>query len=511
VLGRTEPRLWTPPLRELTPETSYGFAVIDFARDVLQEPLDAWQEWVAIHAGELLEDGRPRFRTVLILVARQQGKTHLLKVLSLFWLYVEQFPLILGMSTNLDTAREAWEKAVDAAESVEALASLTPSNGVRRANGEQCLTTSDRCRYKIAASNRRGGRGLTVDRLVLDELREHRDWSAWNAATNALNARPYGQAFAITNQGDDESVVLNSLRDNALQFIQTGEGDERLGLFEYSAPEGADLLDLEALAQANPNVGRRVDWDTLLGPARRAKVAGGEEEAGYRTEVMCQRVRHLDPAVDLDRWAECSSPDSMDNVKNRTVLVFDVAPDGQHATLAVAARTDDEKVRVELVESWSGIGCVSQLIADLPGWLERIKPRAIGWFPAGPAAAVAADMAESRSRHWPPAGVQIEELRDTAAVCMGFSEDVKGDRILHSNQALLNDHVAAVQKLKTGDRWVFSRRGHGHADAAYAAAGAAHLAKLMPVRALPPQIIRASTRPDGPDGRRALPYRAGLR
>src|SRR5689334_19115868 len=93
--GSVTPRLWTRPLRPLTPGTSYGFAVIDFARDVLGTPLDPWQQWVVIHAGELLEDGRPRFRTVLLLVARQQGKTTLLKVLSLFWLYVECHPLIL--------------------------------------------------------------------------------------------------------------------------------------------------------------------------------------------------------------------------------------------------------------------------------------------------------------------------------------------------------------------------------------------------------------------------------
>jgi phage terminase large subunit-like protein len=64
-----------------------------------------------IHAGELLPDGRPRFRTVLVLVARQNGKTHALKVLGLYWQFVEMWPLILGMSTNLDYAREAWEKA----------------------------------------------------------------------------------------------------------------------------------------------------------------------------------------------------------------------------------------------------------------------------------------------------------------------------------------------------------------------------------------------------------------
>ena len=36
VKGYETPRIYTPPLRELTPETSAGFDVVDFARDVLQ-------------------------------------------------------------------------------------------------------------------------------------------------------------------------------------------------------------------------------------------------------------------------------------------------------------------------------------------------------------------------------------------------------------------------------------------------------------------------------------------
>src|SRR5690349_15886926 len=98
VLGSTVPRLWTPPMRELTPETSFGFDVVDFARDVVGRPLDPWQEWVVIHAGELLEDGRPRFRKVLVLVSRQNGKTELGVMLTLFWLFVERVPLVLGTS-----------------------------------------------------------------------------------------------------------------------------------------------------------------------------------------------------------------------------------------------------------------------------------------------------------------------------------------------------------------------------------------------------------------------------
>jgi hypothetical protein len=495
-LGSTEPRLWTRPLRPLTPATSYGFAVAEFARDVLCEPLDPWQEWLVIHAGELLADGRPRFRRVLVLVARQAGKTHALKVLSLFWQFVERWPLIVGMSTNLDYAREAWDKAVEAAESVEALSALLPIHGVRRANGEQCMTTSDRSRYKIAASNRKGGRSLSIDRLVIDELREHHDWSAWAAAYPAMNARPYGQAFALSNQGDDRSVVLDALREAALRFIETGLGDERLGLFEWSAADGSDLEDVEALAQANPNVGRRTDWDTLLGPARQAKDAGGEEEATYRTEVMCQRVRNLDAAVDPAAWLRCHQPDTLDAARGRVALCLDLSPDGLHATLAAAAVLPDDRVRVEVVAAWSGIGAGDALCADLPGWIDRVRPQTLGWFPQGPGAALAASLKDRRRPGWPPNGVTIAEIgAEDAAVCMGFATSVLGERIRHSADPLLDAHVAAAEKLrKPGERWVFSRRGGGHVDALYSAAGAVHLARTLPPAVGRQRIIRARTR-----------------
>lgn len=497
--GNTEPRIWTPPLRELTPETSYGFALCEFSENILGAPLDPWQRFAAIHMGELLEDGRPRFRQVLIMVSRQNGKTTLLKAASLYWLFVERTPLVLGTSTSLDHAREVWEKAATDAENSPILSEYVQS--VRRANGEQTITTTDNCRYKIAPANRRGGRSLSIDRLIIDELREHDSWDAYNAAIPAMNARPFGQAVFLSNQGDSRAIVLEALRDSAIRQINTGEGDPRLGLFEWSAPDGCDLMDEEAWKAANPNLGYRLDRDAIAGPAARAVEAGGQEETGFRTEMLCQRVDRLDPAVDSRGWADCADPAPMDGMKTRPVMVFDISPDGMHATLAVAAQIEGaDKVRVELVQSWRGAGCITEFRRELPGWIEKVRPSMLGWFPMGPAAAMAADMAASKMRSWPPAGVKIEEIRDAPAVCMGFAEAIRGRTILHSDQPLLNDHVIGVQRLTTGDRWVFSRKGAGHADAAYAAAGAVHLAKYAKGQGLPPRIITSSTRRSRPDG-----------
>lgn len=483
IRGRQVPRIWTPPLRELTPETSYGFDVVEFAADILEAPLDPWQEWLVVHLGELLPDGRPRFRTVLILVARQQGKSHLARVLTLYWLFVEQVPLVLGLNATLAYAKEQWQMVCQSATGNAWLARELPRNAIRQTIGEECLRTNGGSRYKIAAANRRAGRSLTIDRILADELREQSTWDAWNASVNAMNARRDAQVVAITNQGDDTAIVLDSLRTPALEFIETGYGDSRLGLFEWSAPAGSDPTDLEALAQACPDLGNRTDPDALLGAALRAKTAGGEELASFRTEVMCMRVALLDPAIDPDCWDACGTDQPLDlaTIRDRVVLCLDVSLDGSHASL-VAAAEHEGLVHVDVVKAWNGFGCTKALRAELPKIVAKVRPRVIGWFPSGPAAAISADMAERRVQGWPPRRVKLVGLQqsDVTAVCMALPGLVTGREVVHGDDPMLRAHIGSAQKLRRGDGYVYQRRGTGPIDGAYAVAGAVHLARTLP-------------------------------
>lgn len=500
VLGVTVPRRYTPPAAGpddpwltwwaprcgcgcfLTPYSSYGFAVVDFARDVLREPLDPWQRWLVIHGGELLEDGRPRFRFLLVMVARQNGKTHLLKTLALYWLFADGQPLVVGTSTNLDYARESWVKAARQAMGSRLCGYV---DTVREANGQEEILTTLGTRYKIAAANRRGGRSLTIARLIMDELREHADWSAYDAGTNAMNAVPDAQCWMITNQGDARAVVLTALHADAVEEIAAGAtADTDTFLAEYSAPLGMDLQDPRAHALANPNLGRRLPATVIARAARRAARRGGALEAGFRTEVLCQRVDVLNPAIDRSAWDRSADPADMAGLRSRVALCIDVAPDLAHVTVAAAAVLRDGRARLEVVAAWAGARSVDEARRDLPELVARVRPAVVGWLPSGPAAALAADLADRRAKGrpgWPPAGVTVEEIRgEMTAVCMGFAEQVAAGRIAHPGDPLLDDQVRAAEPTPRGDGWVFSRRGVGHVDAVYAAAGAVHLARTLP-------------------------------
>lgn len=497
-LGRTEPRIWTPPLvDELTPETSFGFHVIDFVARVLGLTLDPWEQWCLIHAGELLADGRPRFRRLLILVARQNGKTTLVKVLTLYWMFVEDVRLTLGTSTTLAYAKAAWLDVIAMAQANQWLSRQLGPKAVRATIGEEEFRTLRGATYRIAAANRRSGRSLTVHKLVLDELREHSTFDAWNAAYNAMNAVRYGQVVAISNQGDDSAVVLDSLRNPAITYIETGVGDPRRGLFEWSAPEDARPTDVYGLAQANPNVGRRLEWDTLLSAAADAEVAGGEELTGFKTEVMCIRVRQRDPAIEPGSWTECGcgargiEPLNLADYRQYLAMSFDVSLDGTHAAALVAAKLPgSEDVHAEVVGSWEGIGCTAMLRRELPDLVRSIRPRVLAWFPKGPAAAVAAELGESRRRVWPPRRVELKEITvDLPAVCMGLADIVKSGELIHPDDEMLNRHVGSAQKLHRGEVWTFTRAGLYPVNGVYALAGAVHEARILPPPPPPLSVV----------------------
>jgi hypothetical protein len=476
ILGKTGPRLWTPPLRPLNRRTSLGYECCDFMANVAGEPFDPWQEWVVKHALELNPDGTFRFRIILIHVARQSGKSALKRGVSLWRMYMHPRSRLLGVAQEVTLAREQWQMAQD---TIHACPDLENEWGnVRNTNGDEYFWLQNGSRYKIGAANRRSGRGGTNDEVGIDELREQRNWDAWAALSKTTMAKDNSQIWCMSNAGDDESVVLNQLLD-----VARAGTDPTIFLADYSAPDGCELDDWNAIRQANPNLGRRVSVQAIQ------TAMSTDPPNVFRTEVMCQRVDMLDGAIDTQRWDGCADAmGSLDPHRRHIAACFDVAPDGQHATLAVAARLEDGRARVEIAAAWPTTDAAR---AELPALLDRIRPVAFGWYPGGPAAGIATTIRPlamkynkrpggKRQPGDPPEDGAIAGSHVTEA-CQELADLTKALRVVHPADPLLDAHIRAASKLISGDGWRFTRKGGGgHVDAAYAAAGAVKLALTMP-------------------------------
>lgn len=497
IRGSVLPRIWTPPLATgppggcpcgcaLTNETSYGFRLIRFA-EIIGWPFDEWQQFLAIHVGELLPDGRPRFRTLLIIVARQNGKTIFARVLILFWMFVQRAALTVATHLDRGEAKKSWQKTIDVAEAHEWLKTELPTYHQRLQPGEEDFWNIHDSHYVFKAPNRRAGRGNTVNRAHLDELREHHNRDAFAAVVGAMRADRYAQLVATSNQGYAQGVVLKSLRDAAIKYMQTGRGDRRLGLIEWSAPEGSRPTDLRALAMANPDLGNRIDAEALLADAMTAEDEGGEALDEFYTEYMCIARELRDPAIDLELWRSRGPREgrpalTLAEHRDRLAACLDVSRDGKHITLAGAAMIGG-KVHTGVIAAWDSTAAMRR---ELPGIIEAVKPRVLAWFPNSPTAAVMVELSKVKrgteaGKRWPPRLVKLVEITtETPAVCMGFTEQVDTDELRHDGHVLATAHVGNATRQARGAVWVFDRRGNGHIDGLYAMAGAVHEARALP-------------------------------
>lgn len=419
--GSAEPRICTEPLRELTPETSLGFDVIDFAREVLNIVLLPWQRAAVIRMLELNEDGSLRFRTVLILVARQNGKSTLAQVLTIWLLFVWGWPLVLGTAQDLDVAEALWEEVVDIVHDDEELRSLVA--GVTKVNGKKALNLATGAKYKVKAANRRAGRGLSGNLVLLDELREHQTWDAWGAITKTTMARAEALILALSNAGDVTSRVLRYLRIMAHRalgdpdgiaaaeesndagptefdleamedFAQLAEADDDLELdefdddpsdldvddleqdedtlciLEWSAPPGCHKLDRAGWSWANPSRNYTISDRTI------ASAAKTDPEWVFRTEVLCQwndgasagpwfpgswEATTIETVIDDDGKRVVKSP-KVDRIVGPLYAGIAQANDRPITYIAIAGRRPDGDAQVQIVTGRIG----DQWVAD---WL----------------------------------------------------------------------------------------------------------------------------------------------
>lgn len=506
--GSTVPRLFVPPLVQgrpgpcgcgcaLTPATSAGFKLKAFADDPLGIGLIPWQRWLSIHALEYRPDPDSppdaptykrkifRFRTLLILIARQNGKTTWLEVKNLWKMYVLGVPLILGAAQNLDIAEESWNKAVEIIDEIDEL--RDERRAVDRTNGKKQLRLTNGSRWKIVAATAGAGRGLAADDVNLDELREHKNWAAWGAITKTTMARPYSQTYAFSNAGSNESLVLNTLQATARGLVEqarTGPvSDDTMFLAEWSVPNNvrcdcgrrdpdpndpedipephADecmLNDPALWAMANPSMG----YGTISHQAIRSAL-NTDPTATFLTEVLCQRVPTLKPrwtVINEKQWeAQIDHEAIREGIKPLDVAFCIQVSQDRRKTAIVAVgqrRADDEHLLVALVEWRDGTAWVPARAREL---LETWDPVCFVVQDKGPTGALESDVQaalnasftkrripEARDKEHPRRGDIINPWASDVADAYGqFVDHVRNRRLWHLDEKALHVALATAQ------------------------------------------------------------------
>ncbi|MFI5783508.1 terminase large subunit domain-containing protein [Nocardia sp. NPDC051570] len=468
--------------------------MIEFAEHTLGIRLLPWQKWLFIHALELRPDGLYRFRTVLVLIARQNGKTLCMLILALWHIYVRGSRTVIGTAQDLANAEKAWGEAVEIAESVPDL-----NAGIRhvsKVNGKKALILTAGEQYRVAAASRRGARGFSGDLVLLDELREHQSWDAWGASTKTTLARPHAQVWGFSNAGDSLSIVLRYLRALAHQALGWPDGDadaaaldlagedltadtelddededESLGLFEWSAPPNADRRDRDAWAQANPSMG----WGTITERAIAAALRT-DPPAIFSIEVLCRWIETVDTGpFDATAWAATLDARSAIAPGSRHVVGIDVSWNRSRAYIALAGHRADGVAHVEITADRAGTDWVLGWLTERCDRIDAVVLQANG----APVSSLLTELATAGLPVIAWAGPDLGRAT-------GQTYDLIERRALrHLPHPGLDKAATTAAAKPAGDAWVIDRRRSPHDAAPLIAAIAALWALGVPGDPLP--------------------------
>lgn len=255
--GENRPRLETPTMGAI----DKGLQVEAIAKRLGLE-LMPWQTYAAQRLLEETKGGNRRFRTSLVTVGRQNGKSFLLRSLVVWWLTshaVEHGPQTVVHAANTRSlAVDQWAAVVRLFE--EHLPGSIEK--VSRGAGRERLTLVDGSSYQPVASTD-AVHGLSVDLFLVDEVWDIKPTVLDDGILPTTMARPQPLVAMFSTAGDENSHAMRSWRERGLGDIAKPSGASSHLLLEWSAGDDADPDDPNTWAAANPGMGRTIQLDAL--------------------------------------------------------------------------------------------------------------------------------------------------------------------------------------------------------------------------------------------------------
>ena len=462
--GSTKPRLQNAPLK--------GASRIDEVKKFLTDcklELLPWQEYVLTDLLKVDKAGKWRRKTNLLLVARQNGKTHLARIRILAGLFIFGEMNIVAMSSNRGMALDTFRKVVDVIEDNPHL--MAQVRQIRVANGQESVELLSGARYEIVAATRDGSRGKTADLLYIDELREI-DEDSWTAAKPITRARPNSQIFMTSNAGDAFSSVLNDLRSRALSYPPAS-----LGFWEYSADDFAKITDKDAWYQANPALGYLIDEETIA-----EAIATSSVEAS-RTETLCQWVSALKSPWPYRAFEDLTVQDLKIEPGTATIFGMDISVNKKMASLVAGQVREDGKIAVGVIAQFESQVAIDELkmAIEVNEWANKYRPRMI-CFDKYSSMSVAERLAQS--------GHKIQDMSGTVfyQACSDLYDALVNARIVHIGQASLVDSMNNCAAKETDAGWrIVRRKSAGDVSAAISLAMVVH--QLLKPQSKPQIIV----------------------
>jgi phage terminase large subunit-like protein len=468
--GATQPRVHSPLLKG----ASRYKEILDMIDRLKMDKLMPYQEFVLKDMMSVDKKNNYRRKTSLLLISRQNGKSHLGRVRVIWGMFFGGEKKVIIMSANRATSLMLFREIAWIIESTPELKAMTKA--IRYANGGERIELLNGATLDVISDNSSSPRGRTADLLWIDEIREISE-EGYKAAVPVTRARANAQTFLTSNAGDHFSSVLNGLVERAKDYPP-----ETFGYYEYSAPQyckidiSSEAFWRDAVAPSNPALGFTITKESI----EEAIATNPIEQT--RTETLCQWIDSLQSP-----WPHGILEETSDNtlemaVGAYTVFAFDVSPSRRNGSLVAGQLMPDGRIGIGILETYSSQMAIDELkmAASIKAWCDIYKPRLVCYDKYA-----TQTIADRLSQ----AGVMTEDVsgQQFYKACGDLLEGLVNHRVVHNGQAELIQQMNNCAAKVNDSAWrIIKRKSAGDISAPI---GLAMVVSKLMLPAPKPQII----------------------
>jgi phage terminase large subunit-like protein len=439
--GATEARVHSPLLKG---KSRYK-EVLDMVERLKMDKLMPYQEWVLKDMMAVDKKNNYRRKTSLLLVSRQNGKSHLGRVRVIWGMFYGDEKKVIIMSANRATSLMLFREIAWIIESTPELKAMTKA--IRYANGGERIELLNGATLDVISDNSSSPRGRTADFLWIDEIREISE-DGYKAAVPVTRARANAQTFLTSNAGDHFSSVLNGLVERAKDYPP-----ETFGYYEYSAPQyckidiSSDYFWRTAVAPSNPALGYTITKESI----EEAIATNPIEQT--RTESLTQWIDSLQSP-----WPHGVLEETSDNTLEMapgayTVFGFDVSPSRRNASLVAGQILPDGRIGIGILETYTSQMAIDELkmAASIKAWCDLYRPRLVCYDKYA-----TQTIADRLSQ----AGVMCEDVsgQQFYKACGDFLEGLVNHRVVHNGMEELIQQMNNCAAKVNDSAWRIVKR-----------------------------------------------------
>lgn len=222
--------------------------------------LDLWQKAIVQSIfGFVDEKGFRRYREVLVIVARKNGKSTLLSAIALYMLFgdKEGGAQICCVASKKDQAKIVFNEA----KNMVAQSPLLSKHIKKRKSDLYFAKTFSF--FEPLASDSNTLDGLNVHCGIIDELHSIKDRNIYDVTKQSMSSRQQPILFMITTAGFVRENIYDDMYQYGSDVLNGTITDERFLCFIYELDDRKEWTDPKCWEKANPALGTIKDLKTL--------------------------------------------------------------------------------------------------------------------------------------------------------------------------------------------------------------------------------------------------------